>query len=166
MDGKMQWDTTQDINELTKRWFKGMFKEAADVMYDLYVQENTWALIVANETGKIAKTGIINYSIGMEYWRYEMLRSWLDKISEARAIISKYETRDPALYKVLKEHIDIEWVCPAYYMLTCASDSLSNEIYNEMATYFKTDISQLKDFQFAERSFMTISDWASDLSLR
>ena len=135
-------------------------------MYDLYVQENTWALIVANETGKIAKTGIINYSIGIEYWKYEMLKGWLDKISEARVLIAKYETRDPALYKVLKEHIDIEWVCPAYYMLTYAPDSLSNETYNAMATYFKTDISQLKDFQFAERSFMTISDWASDLSLR
>ena len=166
LDAKMQWDTTQDINELTKRWFKGMFKEAADVMYDLYVQENTWALIVANEMGKIAKTGIINYSIGMEYWKYEMLKGWLDKIDEARSLIAKYETRDPVLYKALKEHIDIEWVCPAYYMLTCAADSLSNETYNEMVTYFKTDISQLKDFQFAERSFMTISDWASDLSLR
>ncbi len=166
LDAKMQWDTTQDINVLTQRWFKGMFKEAADVMYDLYVQENTWALIVAQQMGQLSKTGIINYSISMESWKYEMLKSWLNKIDEARALVAKYETRDPALYKVLKEHIDIEWVCPAYYMLTCTADSLSDETYNEMVTYFKTDISELKDFQFAERSFLTISDWASDLSLR
>ncbi len=166
LDAKMQWDTTQDINVLTQKWFKAMFKEAADVMYDLYVQENTWAVIVAHETGEILKTGIINYSIGRDYWQYEMLKSWLDRIDEARALIAKYETRDPALYKTLKEHIDIEWVCPAYYMLTCRDDSLSNATYNEMVTYFKTDISQLKDFQFSERQFMTIADWASDLSLR
>ncbi len=166
LDTKMQWDTTQDINELTQRWFKAMFKDAADVMYDLYIQENTWALIVANETGKISQTGIINYSIDREYWQYEMLKSWLDKIDEARALIAKYETRDPELYKTLKEHIDIEWVCPAYYMISFNDDSLTDTKYNEMVTYFKTDISELKNFQFAERSFMTISDWASDLSLR
>ena len=38
----------------------------------------------------------------MEYWRYEMLKGWLDKIDEARTLIAKYETRDPALHKVCK----------------------------------------------------------------
>lgn len=166
LDSKMQWDTTQDINELTERWFKGMFKEAADAMYDLYVQENTWALIVAKETGKLASPGIINYPVDRAYWKYEMLKGWLDKIDEARALIKKYESSNPALYKVLKEHIDIEWVCPAYYMLSFNDSSLDDKKYNEMVTYFKTDISELKSFQFAERSFTTISDWASSLSLR
>ena len=166
LDAKMQWDTTQDINILTKKWFKGMFKEAADVMYELYVQENTWALLVAEQTGKIAQTGIINYPIDRAYWQYEMLRGWLDKIDEARALIKKYETRDPATYKILKEHIDIEWVCPAYYMIEYNSDNLKDETYNEMVIYFKTDITELKNFQFAERTFTTIADWAADLSLR
>lgn len=166
LDARMQWDTTQDINELTERWFKGMFKEAADVMYDLYVQENLHAVVVANETGKISKTGIINYSIGREYWPYETLKSWLDKIDEARALIAKYQKTEPELYKVLKEHIDIEWVCPAYYMLSCNDDSLSDETYNTMVNYFLSDISLLKDFQLAERSYMTITEWASGLTLR
>ena len=166
LDSKMQWDTTQDVNELTQRWFKAMFKDAADVMYDLYVQENTWAIVIAYETKQIARTGIINYSISRNYWKYEMLKGWLDQIDEARALIAKYETRDPALYKMLKEHIDIEWVCPAYYMISFNGDSLSTDKYNEMVTYLKTDISAIKDFQFSEKSMSTIGSWSADLSLR
>ena len=166
LDSKMQWDTTQDINELTQRWFKAMFKDAADVMFDLYVQENNWAIIVAHETKKITQTGIINYAISRDYWHYEMLKGWLDSIDEARALIAKYEAIDPELYKALKEHIDIEWVCPAYYMLANCEDSLENDVYNEMVMYFKTEISSLREFRFAERSPSTIGTWAAGLSLR
>jgi hypothetical protein len=166
LDAMMQWDTTRDINELTQKWFKAMFKEAADVMFDLYLQQNNWALIIAHETKKIAQTGIINYSVGREYWQYEMLKGWLDKIDEARALVAKYKTSDPALYKVLKEHIDIEWVCPAYYAMFYNADSFTNEKYNEMVTYFKVDIAGLKDFRMSERSASTIGTWSATLSLR
>ena len=166
LDAKMQWDTTQDINELTQRWFKAMFKDAADVMYQLYVQENNWAIIVANETKKIVQTGIINYSITREYFKYEMLKDWLDKIEEARALVAKYETSDPALYAIIKEHIDIEWICPAYYMISYNAQSLSNETYNQIVSYFKTDISGLRDFQLSEKSTTTIGTWSAGLSLR
>ena len=166
LDAKMQWDTTQDINELTQRWFKGMFKEAADVMFDLYVQENIAALVIANETKKIAQTGIINYSIAREYWRYEMLNGWLDKIDAARVLIEKYKTSDPDTYAMLKEHIDIEWVCPAYYMLTCNADSLSDARYNDLVNYFKTNISALRDFRISEKSTTTVGTWSAGLSLR
>lgn len=166
LDAKMQWDTTQDISELTQSWFKAMFKEAADVMYQLYIQENNLALIIAHETRKIAATGIINYSISKDYWKFEMLRGWLDKIEQARALVLKYETSDPETYTMLKEHIDTEWVCPAYYMLEYNGGSLSDKEYNEMVMYFKTDIAALKDFQFSEKSMTTIGAWAAGLSLR
>ncbi len=166
LDAMMQWDTTRDINELTQKWFRAMFKDAADVMYNLYIQQNNWALIIAHETKKIAQTGIINYSVGREYWKYEMLKGWLDAIDEARALVAKYQTSNPELYKVLKEHIDIEWVCPAYYALTYCADSFSNEKYNEMVMYFKKDIARLKDFQFSEKSMTTIGTWMATLELR
>ncbi|MBQ3571806.1 MAG: DUF4838 domain-containing protein [Clostridia bacterium] len=166
LDSKMQWDTTQDINELTQRWFDAMFREASDVMFDLYVQQNNRAIIIAYETAKIAQTGIINYSIGREYWQYEMLNDWLNKIDQARELVEKYKVSDPSLYKVLKEHIDTEWVCPAYHMLAYNSNNLSDARYNEMAMYFKTEISQLRDFQFSEKSPNMISSWSASLSLR
>ena len=105
LDSHMQWDTKADIAELTKKWFKAMFKEASDVMFDLYKQENTYALVIATETKKIARTGIINYANSREYWKYEMLKGWIEKIDEARELISKYQTKNPELYKVLKEHL-------------------------------------------------------------
>ena len=166
LDSKMQWDTTQDISVLTQKWFKAMYKEAADVMFDLYRKQNDWAIIVAYETKKITQTGIINYSVGREFWRYEMLKDWLNDIDTARTLIAKYQTTNPELYKVLKEHIDIEWVCPAYYMLNFNEDSLTTEKYNEMVMYFKTDIATLKEFRFSERSTTTIGTWCAALSLR
>lgn len=166
LDSKMQWDTTQDINLLTKKWFKAMFKDASDVMYDLFLKENNWAMIIAYDTKRITQSGIINYAISLDYWEYEMLNGWLKQIDEARALIEKYKTSNPDLYKMIKEHIDIEWVCPAYYTLTYNSEKLSDDVYNEMVTYFKTDIAALKDFQFSEKSMTTISTWLADLELR
>ena len=95
-----------------------------------------------------------------------MLKSWLEKTDKAMSLIAKYQTKNPDLYKVLKEHIDIEWVCPAYYMMAYNADSLSSETYNEMVRRFQTDISSLKDFRFSERSTATIGAWAAKLSLR
>lgn len=166
LDAKMQWDTTQDINELTQKWFKGMFKDAADVMFKLYTEQNTWALIIAYETRKITQTGIINYSVGREYWKYEMLKGWLDMIDEARALTEKYKEVDSNLYYLLKENIDVEWVCPAYYMLAYNAESLSDATYNQMVRYFQTDIAALKDFQFSEKSMTTIGTWSAALTLR
>ena len=166
LDAKMQWDTTQDVAELTQRWFKGMFKDAADVMYQLYLEQNNFALMVAYETKQISQTGIINYSIPREYWKYDMLNGWLDKIDQARALTERYKTSDPELYKVIKEHIDIEWVCPAYYMIAYQEDSLTDERYNEMVMYFKSEIANLKEFRFAERATATIGTWCAALSLR
>ncbi len=166
LDAKMQWDTTQDVQELTKKWFKAMFKDASDVMYNLYVEQNTWATIVAYESKKIVQTGIINYSVGREYFKYEMLKSWLEQIDEARALIAKYETSDPTLYWTLKEHIDVEWVCPAYYMIAYHAQSLTDADYNEMVTYLKTDIASLRDFRLSEKSTTTVGTWSAGLTLR
>ena len=166
LDAKMQWDTTQDIDELTKKWFKAMYKDASDVMFDLYVKQNTWATIIAYETKKIVQPGIINYSVGREYMKYEMLRDWLEMIDQARALIAKYETSNPGLYRMLKEHIDVEWVCPAYYMIEFNAQNLSDEKYNEIVKYFKTDISGLRDFRLSEKSTITINMWTAELSLR
>ena len=166
LNAKMQWDTTQDINELTKKWFNAMFKEAADVMYELYVQQNNWATIIAYETKKIAQTGIISYSVSRDYFDYEMLNGWLDKIDEARALVAKYQMSDPTLYQQLKEHIDIEWVCPAYYMIYYNAHSLSDAAYNEIVSYFKTNISGMRDFRLSEKSTTTIGTWSAELSLR
>lgn len=166
LDAKMQWDTTQDANELTQKWFKAMFEDAADVMYKLYVEQNTWATIIAYESKKIVQTGIINYSFGREYFKYEMLKSWLDQIKEARALIAKYETSDPELYNMLTEHIDVEWVCPAYYIISFHAPSIPDAEYNEMVTYFKTKISGLRDFRLSEKSTTTVGTWAAGLSLR
>ena len=95
-----------------------------------------------------------------------MLNGWLNKIDAARGFIEKYKTSDSATYAMLKEHIDIEWVCPAYYMLTCNADSLSDARYNDLVNYFKTNISALRDFRISERATTTVGTWSASLTLR
>jgi hypothetical protein len=51
-------------------------------------------------------------------------------------------------------------------MLEFNSGSLSDREYNEMVMYFKKDISALKDFQFSEKTPMTIGMWTADLTQR
>jgi hypothetical protein len=51
-------------------------------------------------------------------------------------------------------------------MIAYQEDSLTDERYNEMVMYFKSEIANLKEFRFAERATATIGTWCAALSLR
>ena len=51
-------------------------------------------------------------------------------------------------------------------MISYNAQSLSNETYNQIVSYFKTDISGLLDFRLSEKSTTTIGTWSAGLSLR
>ncbi len=164
IDYKLMWDTTLDINPLIDEWFENEFMDAKDEMYELYVKENNYGIILADKAGKLQNTGIINFSISSQAsWPYQMLLDWISIIDRARLKIEKYKDADPETYKMLKEHIDLEWVSPAYFLLSLYGvNFLGNETYTQMANYFKENILPLKYFIVSERSG-PLNDWILSL---
>ncbi|MCQ2741994.1 MAG: DUF4838 domain-containing protein [Bacilli bacterium] len=159
LDAKLSWNSNLDMNKLIDGWFEHMFLDAANDMKKLYEAENLYSLVLLERAGKF-RGGIINVAVGnQEFWPQQMLMKWLSFIDDARAKVAVYEEVDPALFKTIKEHIDLEWVSPAYFLLSLyGKDYLSAEMYYEMANYFYYEILPLKFFLVSERS-APLSTW-------
>ncbi len=167
LDGKLSWNTTLDQNVLIDKWFKGMYKEGADDMFSLFVDENLYSIVLFDQMNKVDNTGIINANVGnSNYWPYQMLVTWLEKIEKARGKVEKYKELNPELYNVIKENIDTEWIFPAYYTLNYHDSNLTSEKYNDMALYFKTEITKLKDIRISERATTSLATWIKNLELK
>ena len=73
--------------------------------------------------------------------------------------IAYYEELDIKTYRMIKEHIDLEWVSPAYYMLSLYGKYyMDTDTYTKMARYFYYEILPLKFFLVSERSD-SLSNW-------
>ena len=89
------------------------------------------------------RTQYVNSVAYASNFPYNTLKSWLDMCEEALALIEDYKTTDPELYQSLKEHIDIEWVFPAYATLQLQSGSLLEDELGALKSRFKETVLRL-----------------------
>ena len=144
MDAKLSWNVNVDTNELIDKWFNAMFKDAAPIMKRLYQEETNYSLIMLSKADQLKASYLDFNADQIEYWDYGTLLGWLDIIDEARDAIIGYKIVNPELYAVLKEHIDIEWISPAYALMKIYGESyLDPTLYQSIISYFKNDIYQL-----------------------
>ena len=164
LDAKLSWNSNLDMNKLIDGWFEHMFRDGAEDMKKLYNEENLRSLMIMDKIGNLASSGIINTSVSnQDNFPIQTLYELLGYIDDARSKIAPYEIADPELYKTLKEHIDLEWVSPAYYLLNLYGKSyLPSDLYYEMANYFNDEILPLKPFTVSERAG-TLSTWILSL---
>jgi len=164
LDAKLSWNSNADINALIDRYFSYMYENAAEEMKELYYQENMYAMIMYESLGVLDSTGIINKPVQTtKCYPFQTLKAWLNIIEKARKKIEPYRDVDYDKFKMIKEHIDLEWVSPAYFMLAIyGKDYLSLDEYNSMLNYFVDEILPLKQFLISERSG-SLSAWITQL---
>ncbi|MBQ8659198.1 MAG: DUF4838 domain-containing protein [Clostridia bacterium] len=165
LDYKLQWQSNLNSDELIDDWFKAMYKEAAPIMKQLFLEEQAHHYYMIRESGAYGKGNNQENPMNKDYWPINLLTRWLGLIEEAKSVVKeKYEVGNPALYKTLKKHIDMEWVSPAYFLL-CYYDETNADptLINAAKAYFKNDIAQLAPYQIGNHNG-TLSNWLSNLS--
>lgn len=115
---KLAWNTSLNTDELVDRFMNAMFKEAAPVMKELLN-----SMRMHNRQIKEA-TEYVNSVAYAQNYPYNTLKKWMDMCDQALAMVEGYRTQDPALYQSLKDHIETEWVFPAYATLQLRSSNL------------------------------------------
>ena len=118
IESKLMWDSSLDQNELVEKFFKAMYKDAAETMYNLFVDYRTHYayIIVKSGQNKVKLNNVQNYAPS------DFLR-WIGFIDQALLQIEKYKDTDNNLYKLIKERIDVESACPLHCMLELYGDS-------------------------------------------
>lgn len=109
MNIQLGWDCNQDESVLIEKYFKAMYKNAADTMLKLYNDQKMYFQFIMNE--HMLKTNdFIN--IGFTFWSeehypYPVLRRWIDMIDQAIIDIEIYKNSNPDLYNAVKDRIEI-----------------------------------------------------------
>ena len=135
LDSKMYWNTSLDVNELIDKWFKGVFKDAAPQMMNVFMQTRLHTLSYQerfglNVVGKTCQVLIEK----KDYYPLPVLNSWIAGYDAALAIAEKYKKADPVTYDLICRYIEAEALSPLI--------SKARLYYNELAA---TDKAVLRD---------------------
>lgn len=161
LDSKMAWDTTQDVNELTDRWFNAMFKEAAPIMKNYFDSLRIWNAKVLQENGLYAVRSIYTKIKERAYWPSATLAGWRAECDKAIQAIEHYKTSDPALYESVYWHIETEWFMPAYVTVKLYGDTLGEAEYRALVARMKAFVAQTGIEKDSEHA--SVSAWVNSL---
>lgn len=138
---KLMWDTNFNTEELTNNWFKAMFLDAAPLMREVFDEVRIW--YKNNLSGTSMRGDANNKVASADYWPYPLLVRWMNMFDEAIALLQSYSITNERLYKKTVDHINIEWLSPAYIAISLykgtgvMSDSETTALVNrfkELAT--------------------------------
>ena len=125
MQAKLLWDTSLDEQELMDNWFRAMYKDAAPIMKNLFIDMRTHAATVYSENGFYCRFSCYNKVENKQMWPMGTLKQWISACDKAILAIEEYKTSDPELYQALKNHIDAESISPIYILLKLYEMELS-----------------------------------------
>ena len=165
LDYKLQWQSNLDSEQLIDDWFKAMYREAAPIMKQLFEEEQAHHYYMLHESGTYAKGSNQENPHKKDYWPINLLTRWLDLIESAKNVVKeKYEVGNPALYEMLKKHIDMEWVSPAYFLLCYYDESNADPtLIQNTKAYFRNEIAKLAPYQLGNHNGQ-LNEWLSSLS--
>ena len=135
IDTQMLWDSSQDIGILTQKYFNAMYKEAAPLMYEIFMEQRAMfnKVYMENEF----KYGISEQFQKPELWNCNALLQQLDKFDEALEIIEIYNnSKTQQQYGVIKRQILKEWFGNAFYVLHNFSDNIPPAELKELRKEF------------------------------
>ena len=131
LQGKLAWNTSLNTEELVDRFMNAMYKEAAPVMKEVFN-----SMRMHNSQLKEA-TEYVNSVAYPQNYPYNTLKNWMNMCDKALALVDDYRTQNPELYASLKNHIEAEWIFPAYATLQLRSSNLLEDDLAALKQRFK-----------------------------
>ena len=113
---KLMWDVTTDIEKITKDFFKAMYLDASDTMYEAFVKEREHSMTVSCDIA----VGEYNYSNVRDSKNYpykSYLLPLIELYEKALDEIEPLKETDYGTYLLVKERIHAELVSPLYLCL-------------------------------------------------
>ncbi len=132
LDSKMYWNSDLDVPTLVDKWFKGVYKDVAPQMKEVFMQTRLHTLSYQerfglNVTGKTCQVPIEK----KDFYPLPVLNSWLAGYDLALAMAEKYKYADPETYELICRYIEQEALSPLiakariYYNELAAADRQS-----------------------------------------
>ncbi len=94
------------------------------------------------------------------------LEQQLTRCDIALQNVEKYRKGNPDLYESIKNHIELEWITPAYMMLALYSGDISSARKSDLAARLLETTDKLGIIRTAESGTTTIGDFVADIMSR
>lgn len=155
LDAKLEWNTSLNIETLIDNFFNAMYKDAAPAMKNIFYEIRGYNYQLISENGLLKKRSIYQQIMNKKYWNLNLLLGWQDEFDAAKELVKKYRESDPELYKTLIDHIEVEWVSPAYISAVVFGAELDTATYNSIVSRLKSDVEKYSIEQYAEHAAMS-----------
>ena len=127
---KLMWDVTCNVETLTRNFFKEMYKEAADTMYEAFTMEREHSLTVSCDIA-VGEDNHSNVRDPKNYPYKSFLLPLIEKYEQALDDIEILKETDYGQYLLVKERIHAELVSPLHLSLHFYGTSNESPFDNE-----------------------------------
>lgn len=156
---KLMWNTDLHLGELLDDFFANYFDLAGDTMQSLFNDQRDW---VANMYENIGGTGLISDDlVAQEYWQYNQLVDYMERIDQAFEEIKPIEETDPERYAALYDRILLESIQFRYLLIQLyPMEYTASDLYDEKIR-FREDFERLNLTSFRENGTIEIlwNEW-------
>lgn len=127
LEAKLAWDTSLNMDELMKNWFRAMYKEAASQMWDVFQSVREW-----QQVELVGNRGLVAYGDGnpdvvkADCWPKDMVVGWLNKMDTAKSKVSDTKTIN---------HIEAEALSNLYILIELHKDTQQTYIERVKTAY-------------------------------
>lgn len=131
---KLMWDCTLKVEDLVKAFFKAMYKDASETMYEIFMFERAHSMTVSQSAGEY------NYSLPKSAALYPYkshLLPIIEKYEKALSEIEILKKTSPNEYELVRQRINTEYVSPLYLTLSLYGGSESRPYTNAKKLEYK-----------------------------
>ncbi len=160
LDAKLSWNTSLSSEELTQKWMKAMYKDAAPTMLRLFQSVRAYyrnVLIDKYQASPSAEMSLV------EYWPIGLLEGWIAQIDQAKSEVERFATVNPELYDRTCKHIEIEAISYLFLLLDTQGYTINSEDRAMYIDRITNDIEWLGIADMETRSKTTLVGWLSGL---
>ncbi|MBQ7373274.1 MAG: DUF4838 domain-containing protein [Clostridia bacterium] len=151
LSSNLQWKIDSNQEELTDKFFKNYYKDAAVQMRQLFDEEQTWFAYLAEHKAYTGEIGYTKSTLFKEdYWPRGLIENWLDLIEEAYKAIEPLKVSNPSLHKTLHDRITYESLAFRFIQIEMYSVYYSDFELQQMKASFRDDCNEFGITQYRE----------------
>lgn len=139
---KLRWDVNLNVSETVRKYFDNCYKNAADIMYDIYCQQKAHWQILRYETAKNIIPGradlqsVFGNLNNQKFWSRELLEGWVKQFKQAIEAIEPLKTSDIKGYNAAYKMIMGEMASPLAMLIEMYGTSYNSQDFDVLAKEF------------------------------
>lgn len=119
---KMMWNCSLDTETLCKNFFKAMYKDAADTMYEIYNDVRMHSMTISQDS-VVGESNDTNADYARLYPYKGYIEPLIEKFEKALSEIEVLKLSAPNEYELVRKRIETEYVAPLYLALNYYGNS-------------------------------------------